>query len=401
MSHGANVRKLYAFSFLKMALFPMAIITLFWKDQIGLSLSDILLIQAIFSLASLLLEYPSGYLADIFGYRFSLTLASLLGLAGWGVYTFADSFWSVLFAEILLGVSYAFISGSDSALLFETLQKEGCEEDYRLCEGRMAGWAQGGEAAGALFAGLLYAWAPLSPFFVQLAVWGFALLICRALDEAPRAKRGSETGHLHEALGICRYALTENHRLRSTLLLSAILGLSSFYPVWLVQPYMQETGVPLAWFGPVWAGANLSVALFSILSHRFSFSLGERGIIVLFLILVAGGYLGMGLSGGVWGFLFYYLLTAMRGLQGPHLRHHLQQESRPGTRASILSLKAFLFRLFFFLTGPAAGHLADTMGLRPTFLLLGGGLMLLLLPLAFSFWGNLPRPTSPRPHAPL
>jgi hypothetical protein len=35
----SNVLKLNIFSALKMMLFPMAIITLFWKDQIGLSLS--------------------------------------------------------------------------------------------------------------------------------------------------------------------------------------------------------------------------------------------------------------------------------------------------------------------------------------------------------------------------
>jgi hypothetical protein len=67
---------------------------------------------------------------------------------------------------------------------------------------------------------------------------------------------------------------------------------------------MQETGVPLSWFGPVWAGANLTVALFSLLSHRFQFHLGERGMVILFLLLVVAGYLGLGLVGGVWSFLF-------------------------------------------------------------------------------------------------
>ena len=38
----SNIVKLYAFSFLQMTLFPMAIITLFWKDQVGLTLTEIL-----------------------------------------------------------------------------------------------------------------------------------------------------------------------------------------------------------------------------------------------------------------------------------------------------------------------------------------------------------------------
>lgn len=375
----SNIPKLYVFSFLKMALFPMAIITLFWKDHIGLSLTEILLLQAIFSLATLLMEYPSGYISDRLGYRFSLTLASAVGLAGWSWYTLAASFADVLLAEILLGISMAFISGSDTALLFETLRLEGREEEYARYDGRMVGCAQTGEAAGAIFAGVLYAAWPLLPFLLQIGVWGAGLAVCWSLVETPRSPSPPPRSHLMEAWRTCRQALLEDRKMRTVIFLSALLGLASFYPVWLIQPYMQQSGVPLAWFGPVWAGANLTVALFSLLSHRCQFHLGERGMTVLFLLLIAVGYLGLGLTGGLWSFLFYYLLTAMRGLHGPMLRHRLQQESRRDNRASILSLKSFVFRLLFVCSGPVVGHLADTAGLQVTFMALGGVLLMLLL----------------------
>ncbi len=352
MNISSNIRKLYAFSFLKMALFPMAIITLFWKDQVGLSLTEILVLQGLFSLATLLMEYPSGYLSDRLGYRSALNLASVIGILGWGAYTVADSFLSVLLAEILLGISFAFISGSDSALLYETLRQTGDEEHYSRYDGRMTGYAQFGEAAGALFAGVMYAVTPLFPFFVQIGVWVLALAISRSLVETPADTGERPQSHLTEALHTCRYALKENRSLRYTILLATVLGISSFFPVWLIQPYMQETGVPLAWFGPVWAGANLTVALFSLLSHRSFFVLGERGMALIFFVLILGGYLGLGFCGAWWGFLFYFLLTAMRGLQGPRMRHHIQSASQRRNRASILSLKFFILLpplLFLFL----------------------------------------------------
>ena len=80
MSFPANIPRLYAFSFLKMTLFPMAVITLFWKDHIGLSLTEILLLQGFFSVATLLMEYPSGYISDRLGYRASLLFASAVGV---------------------------------------------------------------------------------------------------------------------------------------------------------------------------------------------------------------------------------------------------------------------------------------------------------------------------------
>ena len=200
-----NILLLNIFASLKMALLPMAIITLFWKDQIGLSLSEILLLQALFSLATLIMEFPSGYLSDRLGYRFALNLACLFGITGWATYTFAGSFAGVLVAEIQLGISYAFISGADSALLYETLRHEGKEEEYAKHDGRMTAWAQAGEAAGAIGAGALYAWFPLLPFLLQIGVWICALFVCRNLKEIPVLKRHTAS-HLREALGIARKA---------------------------------------------------------------------------------------------------------------------------------------------------------------------------------------------------
>ncbi|AMV71787.1 MFS transporter [Desulfuromonas sp. DDH964] len=393
MNFPRNIRLLYLFSALKMALFPMAIITLFWKDRIGLSLAEILLLQGCFSLATLLLEYPSGYLADRLGYRYTLSLAAAIGIAGWSLYTVAASFAAVLAAELLLGCSYAFISGSDSALLFETLRTQQREEEYARFDGRMTGWGQGGEALAALFAGLLYAWQPLSPFLLQIAVWGIAWLVTRSLREPPYQATAPGSSHLGAALRTCRYALLENRRLRATLLFSMVLGVASFYPVWLIQPFMQECNVPLAWFGPIWAAANLTVALFSFAGQRFHFQLGERGLFLLYLGLILAGYLGLGLTHALWSFACYFLLTAMRGLQGPLLRHHLQRDSTRENRASILSLKSLGFRLLFVVTGPPIGWLADRYGLSSTFLLVGLLLVLALIPLGATFLTT--RPAAP------
>lgn len=388
--HG-NIRKLYVFAFLQRTLFPMAIITLFWKDHIGLSLTEILLLQAIFSTATVLLEYPSGYISDRVGYRTSLTIAALLGTAGWSIYTVASSFTHVLIAELLLGASVSFVSGSDSALLYETLAAGGEERLYTRCEGRMNGFSQTGEAMGALFAGVMYASFPLLPFFLQAGVWAAALSVTRTMKEPPREAAIHARTHLAEALRIARYAFLENRRLRAVILLNTLLGIASFYPVWLIQPYMQENGVPLAWFGPAWTGANLAVAFFALASHRVHALLGDRGSIILFGLMILAGYLGLGLVGGRFGFLFYYLLTSMRGMRGPIFLNYTQAESPSANRASIISLQSLAFRIAFIATGPLVGRLADEMGVQQAFQILLYGFLLALPPLSWLFFRNLPR----------
>jgi MFS family permease len=385
-----NIRKLYAFSFLQMTLFPMAIITLFWKDHIGLSLTQILLLQGILSVSMVVMEYPSGYISDRIGYRAALNLASLLGIAGWGLYTVSSTFVHVMAAEILLGTSLAFISGSDSALLYETLKQNGSEADYSRHQGRMSGYAQGGEALGALFAGVMYATAPLLPFFLQIGVWLLALLLTRSMVE-PQREIEPHSGHLKEAIRTTHYAFVENKGLRYTILLNSALGIASFYPVWLIQPYMQQAHVPLTWFGPVWSGANLTVAIFALASHRMTAYLGKRLMVLLFLALVGVGYCGLGNSGGLWGFLFYYLLTTMRGLRGPMMLTITQKECPSANRAGILSLQSLCFRLLFVCTGPQIGMLADHYGVHQAFQFLLYALMVVLPPLVILFFRNLPR----------
>lgn len=379
-----NIPLLYAFSFLQMTLFPMAVITLFWKDHIGLSLSQILLLQSIFAVAMVVMEYPSGYISDRIGYRAALTCASVLGIIGWGFYTVASSFQDVLIAEILLGISTSFISGTDSALLFESLKGTEEENAYGRYEGRSTGFGQTGEAAGALFAGLLYAKYPLLPFILQVVIWILALLLTRGLTE-PQRERHHQVNHLKEALASARYVFVENRRLRVTVLLSIVLGLSSFYPVWLIQPYMRDSGVSIASFGPIWAGANLIVALFAVFSHRVRELFKDRGMILFLVILVLAGYMGLGFSAGIWGFLFYYLLTAMRGMKGPFLLHAAQSEIPSANRAGMLSLQSLSFRLLFAITGPFLGRYADTYGVGKSFQLLFVVFLLVLPPLMYLF----------------
>ena len=148
---------------------------------------------------------------------------------------------------------------------------------------------------------------------------------------------------------------------------------------------MQDGGVPLAWFGPIWAVANLSVALFALASYRSHLKLGDRRMVVLFILLIIAGYLGLGLVGGLWGFLFYYLLTCMRGLRGPMMLNHAQQEIPSANRAGILSLQSLVFRFSFVCTGPLVGMLADKVGVQQTFLLLSYAFALMLPPVAWLF----------------
>jgi len=112
-------------------------------------------------------------------------------------------------------------------------------------------------------------------------------------------------------------------------------------------------------------------------------------MVVLYLVLIAAGYFGLGMIGGLWGFLFYYLLTSMRGLRGPMMLDLTQKECPSDNRAGILSLQTLCFRVMFVCTGPLVGRLADEAGVGRAFCYLLFAFLVVLPPLAFLFLRHL------------
>lgn len=356
-------RLLVAFGGLSFVLFPIPIITLFWKDQIGLTLTEIMLLQAIFGSASVLLEFPSGYVADRLGYRTSLVVGMTLWTVGWMLYAIGRTFGGIALAESVLGAGHAFVSGADAALLFASLDAAGEVGAYRRWEGRVRAAGQACEAVSSAAGGWLYALRPRLPIWLEVPVAVAALAVAVRMDDAsPRT--AVTTGHAARMWHVFRHALS-HARLRSAMLLSVALGQSTFVMVWLIQPWMQRRGIPAAWFGPLWAAAHVWLTLVSLASARVVETIGVRATLVASALLAVTGYATLATLDVAWAVVFYLCFMTTRGLQGPILATVIQADAPAEDRASVLSLNALGFRLAFVGCGPAIGALVDRVGLEP------------------------------------
>ena len=369
-----NVRLLVAYTACQFLLFPIPIITLFWKDQIGMSLADIMVLQAIFGLAVVLCEFPSGYLADRVGYRRSILVGTTLLLAGWLLYTRAATFWIVALAETILGAGSAFVSGADRAILWVSLEREGHAAQYTRWDGRIRAVSQSAEALSAAAGGWLYAAAPRLPFWLQVPSAALAWLAAAMLREAPPLSVSGGRSHAQRAWHIIGFTLWHHRRLRAAMALSVALGLSTFVVIWLIQSYMQARGIHTAWFGPLWAVAHVWLAAVSLSSARVAATLGVRQSLLLCCLLVPVGYAGLSLVQAAWSIVFYLCFMTIRGLQGPILATVMQHDAPPEDRASVLSIATLMFRLSFVIAGPPIGVLVDRAGMETAFGLLAVGL---------------------------
>jgi MFS family permease len=366
-----NAFLLVSSSGLRAALFPIPIITLFWKDEIGMTLAGIMWLQAIFAAAAVLVEFPSGYIADRLGYRFSMLLGAALCVGGWLAYAVGTSFAGMALAEILLGMGLAFISGADSALLFASVQKSDDLAPYRRWEGRVRAAAQGSEALASAAGGWLYSFSPRLPFWLQVPVAIANVGVIAATREPGRAVAVGRIHHLARGWRIVRHALIRHARLRSAMALSVALGMSTYIAVWLIQPWMQRRGIPPAWFGPLWAAAHLFLAAVSLISGRVAEAFGVTRALLGCCVIAAVSYWGLALASSPSAAVFYLGFMIVRGLQGPLLAAVLQNDAPPEDRASVLSLNTLLFRLAAVIILPPVGALGDTIGLDQVLGLLG------------------------------
>jgi predicted MFS family arabinose efflux permease len=369
-------RLLVALGGLHFVLFPIPIVTLFWKDQIGLSLTDIMTLQAIFGLASVVIEFPSGYLADRVGYRAALLTGAVLWTVGWAFYARATTFTSVALAEVVLGAGHAFVSGADAALLFSWLAARNDIGNYTRWEGRVRAAGQACEAGSSALGGWLYGTAPRLPFWLQTPIALAAVATVMMMGEPPRAPAVSTTSHGARMWHVLRYALG-HPRLRTAIAASVVLGSATFVMVWLIQPWMQRRGIPVAWFGPIWAAAHLWLAAVSLTSARFAEAFGVRTTLVVCAGLVVVGYVLLATFAAAQAVVFYLCFMTTRGLQSPVLTTVIQADAPQNDRASVLSLNALCFRLAFVICGPAVGMLVDARGLEPALGILAAAFALL------------------------
>jgi MFS family permease len=382
-----NAPLLAASAGLRFALFPIPVITLFWKDQIGMSLTEIMWLQSIFGATAVVCEFPSGYVADRLGYRRSLVVGACFWLAGWIAYALGATFAGIALAEILLGVGLAFISGADSALLYVSVEGGESSDRYRAWEGRVRATSQASEAASAAVGGWLYSIAPRLPFWLQIPVAAANLGAIAALYDVRPLEGATRTSHLRRAWHIVAHALVRHARLRASMTLSVALGISTYIAVWLIQPWMQRRGIAPAWFGLLWAAAHLWLAAVSLVNARVAQMLGVAPVLLGCSVLAGASYLALALGSSALAVVFYLGFMTVRGLQGPLLAGALQADAPPEDRASVLSLNALLFRLTSAIVLPSVGALADRIGIEPTL----GVLAALSLAVCLAAWSAFAR----------
>lgn len=335
-----NIRAIYAMGFCHSFMVVIPVFVPLLQGH-GLSMSQVLQTQALFALTIALCEVPSGYIADMWGRRQAILLGSALNAVGFLSLLWADTFLDFLLYEIILGVGFSMISGADLALLYDT--------EVYLQEQGIAGGAGAGkslsrliaiEAAASGIAGVvasvLLLWSMDGVVMVQAFTGLLPLLLGLTLVEAPRpattARQGGNARHIVELL------LFGKPVVLWTAFAIAVFGLLAVYVFWVYQKYWQLQGVPLGWYGYIWAAFALTVSISARYASAIEQRLGTRKLLCLIAILPLLGLVGMALGAGWLGVMFGFAIQLSRGVSMSLFYEALNRRVPGEFRATVNSL---------------------------------------------------------------
>ncbi|MEP2137944.1 MAG: MFS transporter, partial [Erythrobacter sp.] len=169
-----NVRLYPWFKFFQNLMFWQAIWFLFFQSE--LSAAQAIMIYVFVDIATTVFEVPSGFFSDRVGRRITLILSVVAGLMAAVLQAFGSEFWVFALAQVALGIHGAFASGTDSSFLYESLAKEGREDEVEEHELRAWRFSFVALAISAVAGGVMALWGLRVPYFATAASF-VALLV--------------------------------------------------------------------------------------------------------------------------------------------------------------------------------------------------------------------------------
>ena len=355
-----NIVHLYLVKIAKWFNLVMPIVVLFYQEN-GMSMSQIFILKSIYSVAMVATELPSGYLADVWGCRKTIIWGSILGALGILIYSISSDFNSFIVAEITLGIGFSFVSGADSAILYDSLKGENREDEYIRYEGSITSAGNFAEALAGVAGGLLATFSLRMPYYFQFFVACIGIPAAIMLKE-PEHILSRVRLKMSQIISIVKQTYLQTE-MRSAIMISSFTGAATLTYAWFVQPYFQEAKVPVSVFGILWTFLNLSAGIFAMFAYRIERWLGQKYSLIMIVVLLSIGFVFTAFEISYAGIAILFGFYIVRGIATPVLKDYINQYTDSKVRATILSVRNLEIRIIFAAVGPILGFLTDKFSL--------------------------------------
>lgn len=368
-----NIRLFIVFRILFHTRFYYPVFAVMFLD-FGLTMEHLALLNVVWAMAIVLLEVPSGALADRVGRKRLVQAATALMVAEMMLIAFVPLghprlvFYAFLCNRILSGTAEALASGADEALAYDSLVETGQTAQWPKVLEALLRWQAlafivamlvGAALYDPVFVGRITAWLGINtpitreltmrfPIYLTLAGALVCLLTTSKMTDPQRVAVPGETAKPGSTWTLMVSAARWIVRTPAVfmLILAGLLHDSILRMfITIMSQYYRLIAIPEAMFGVIGAGLAVLGFLLPGWARRLTEKRSPQANFWLLACLCLAGFLGAGLAIPLAGVLFVVLIRIGIGLLNFFIPHYLNRQVDSANRATVLSFKGLAFNL--------------------------------------------------------
>lgn len=262
----------------------------------GFSMLEIGMLESIFHIVSSCFEIPSGVVADVFGRKKTMVLASLVSFVSGLFMILSNNFWSVAFAIGFSALSYNLESGTREALAYDSLKFAGQEEKYNKFASTEMMLYRITSSTATLCAGFALWLGYRKAYAFDIVFSLIAIGIACSLNEVsvsndentdnkennnPNANKNAKIGNrFKNVITESWHFMITNKKVRSIMVINALIGAVSTLVLFFLQAKLPLAGLNDALLGPALFVMGLGAA-FGAKAAGFSPKLKYKKYIII------------------------------------------------------------------------------------------------------------------------
>lgn len=372
-----QLRRLYAYEAVICFRITDVVWVLFLLNR-GYSLVEVGIAEGIFHLTSMICEVPSGMMADLCGRKKTLAFAGIAGIISSIFMGFGDWLGFIYLGMLFSAVGISMVSGTEEAMLYDSLVEAGEEENYKKQKVNFSIIARFCSTASCLFSPVAIFMGYQNVYLLSAFLNVVQVVLALRMKEPVVTERQKERQrnpfgqigyrfkqHVHET-----FSFMHNHpKTMCKLLADAAIACPCYLTLMYLQEHLVNCGWPEEWIGfpmlvipmagmvGAWAASKTNIKLLSAaLACGIAGGIGTAfaGNGILF-VAIAGAVVGRMVEG------FFEILS------GESINKELDSDQR----ATMISVDSMFYSVLMIVVSPVTGWLGEEFGMKVMFQIFG------------------------------
>lgn len=358
-----NIWLLNLFTVCVNAVFVLPIILPYYREHLGLTFHDFLIGESLFAAVIVLLDVPTGWIADQWGRKKTLIAGAFMFGVGFVFLLEANGFWSAMLSQAVIGIGTSLMSGANSALLYDSLLAAGRENEFRKREGFRFALMLYSAAIASVIGGYLYTISPNLPFEIEIGFTMLATLIGFGFIEPPRHKKAVEGNPMADIWRTVKYVTHGHKEIAGLIMLMTLAFSTTKICMWSIQAYTEAMHLPESYNGWILSGVMLLGGICGHIGHKIFPSLyGRKALYILVGSLIVA-MIGAGISITWFGLACLTYEAFVFGFGMPRAQEAVNNLAGSGERATILSTASVSVSVGFIPMSQLIGWVSDHAGI--------------------------------------